>query len=212
MLHDIDLYKQREKEKEKENNNNIISNVFVGNEEALGKLTNCSKIFKHFLAGWIEYTPEMFPFFAPTINSYKRFVTASWAPTKLEWSYDNRTAGFRIVGDAKSQSLRIEMRICGADVNPYLVFAGSLAAGLSGIEKELTLQKQFEGNVYQDKTLKEIPTSYSKAIEQFRDSKWSNDTFGENVVQHYAHFYDLERKAHDRAVTDWERKRYFEMI
>ena len=162
--------------------------------------------------GWIKHCTEVFPFFAPTVNSYKRFVSASWAPTKCAWSYDNRTAGFRIVGSG--QSLRIEYRVCGADINPYLAFAASLAAGLDGIENEIDPSLPLDGNVYDatDGDFKSIPTSFAQSIEQFKESMWANDTFGEDVVKHYAHFYELERKCHEAAVSDWERMRYFEMI
>eukprot|EP01084_Bolivina_argentea_P083776 151663_1 len=184
-------------------------NVFVGNLEK-GRLKGCSQEFLHFLGGWIKYTPEIFPFFAPTINSYKRFVSASWAPTTLAWSFDNRTAGFRIVGSGNS--LRIEMRICGSDVNPYLVFASSLAAGLNGIKNGINPPDPTDNDIYNAQNLQTIPTNLDEAIKIFKDSKFANDTFGEEVVNHYAHFYSLESQSYKKSVTDWERQRYFEMI
>jgi len=191
------------------NNNKYEQNAFLGKEK-IGNVEGISKIFKYFLGGWIKHTPEIFPFYAPTINSYKRFVSASWAPTKLAWSYDNRSAGFRIVGNEKS--LRIEMRICGADVNPYLVFAGALASGLDGIRNQILPSEPFDGNIYNASNAQDVPSTLGDAVRLFRNSKWANDTFGEDVVEHYSHFYGLEQKAFDKNVTDWERKRYFEMI
>lgn len=184
-------------------------NIFVG-DLSKGRLKGCSQEFLWFLGGWIERTPELFPFFAPTVNSYKRFVTESWAPTKLAWSFDNRTAGFRIVGSGNS--LRIEMRICGSDVNPYLAFSGALAAGLDGIKNEINPPDPSDDNVYATQNLKTVPTSLDQAIGLFKDSKFVNETFGEDVVEHYAHFYNLENQSYKKAVTDWERQRYFEMI
>src|SRR4051812_21174233 len=104
-------------------------------------------IICHSTAGWLQHTDDCMVFYAPTVNSYKRYQTASWAPTRIAWSYDNRTAGYRIVGSGNS--LRIENRIPGADCNPYLVFAASLASGLYGIENNLQPPEQFEGNIYE---------------------------------------------------------------
>ena len=111
----------------------------------------CSDLFRWFLGGWIAHVPEFMPFYAPTVNSYKRFRSGSWAPTRLAWSYDNRTASFRVVG--KGQSLRIECRIPGADANPYLSFAAALASGLDGIAKKTEPPPIFEGDVYAAKSL-----------------------------------------------------------
>merc|ERR1712013_520389 len=184
-------------------------NVFCG-DLSRGRLKQCSAEFLHFLGGWMRSMPQLFPFYAPTINSYKRFVDASWAPTKLAWSNDNRTAGFRIVGEG--ESLRIECRIAGADVNPYLVFAASLAAGLDGIENAIEPPEPIDDDIYNAVQSATVPTSLDAAVRAFRESKFANDTFGEDVVSHYAHFYDLESQSYQRAVTDWERRRYFEMI
>jgi len=183
-------------------------NAFVG-EDKLGPV-KCSKLFQHFLAGWMRYTKDFMVFYAPTINSYKRFISSSWAPTRLAWSYDNRTAGYRVVGEG--QSLRIECRIPGADANPYLVFAASLASGLEGIRKQLVPPPVFEGNIYEARELEEVPKSLGKAVEIFRQSEVANELLGESVVKHYAHFYEREQAAYDKAVTDWERVRYFERI
>lgn len=128
--------------------------VFIGND-TIGSIAGCSKDFLHFLGGWMTRTPECFPFYAPMPNSYKRFVTASWAPTKIAWADDNRTGGFRIVGQGKS--LRIEMRIPGADANPYLAFAASLASGLDGIKNEIKPPSIFDGDIYAARSLPEVP-------------------------------------------------------
>src|SRR5205085_3026123 len=149
-------------------------------------------------------------FYAPTVNSYKRYVDASWAPTRLAWSYDNRTAGFRVVGDGAS--MRIECRIPGADCNPYLAFAASLASGLEGIASKTEPPKSFVGDVYAAKDLKHVPRSLADAVELFAASEFAKRAFGEDVVEHYTHFYRTEAAAYDKAVTDWERKRYFERI
>lgn len=183
-------------------------NAFVGNQ-AFGPVRG-SDIFKWFLGGWIAHVADVMPFYAPTVNSYKRFVNASWAPTRLAWSYDNRTAGFRIVG--KDESLRIECRIPGADCNPYLAFAASLACGLDGIKNKIEPPEIFEGDVYAAADLPGVPMSLSEATEQFSSSAFALDTFGKAVVEHYSHHFRMEQDAYSRAVTDWERKRYFERI
>jgi glutamine synthetase len=183
-------------------------NAFVGTED-FGKFKG-SNIFKWFLGGWIAKVSEIMPFYAPTVNSYKRYVDGSWAPTRLAWSFDNRTAGFRVVG--KGESLRIECRIPGADCNPYLAFAASLACGFYGIQNKIEPPKIFEGDVYAAKTLTEVPKSLRQATELFENSDFAKATFGKKVVEHYAHHFKMEQNAYDNAVTDWERKRYFEQI
>jgi len=169
-----------------------------------------SDLFRWFLGGWIAKASEIMPFYAPTVNSYKRYVDASWAPTRLAWSYDNRTAGFRVVG--KGTSLRIECRIPGADCNPYLAFAASLACGIHGMQNKIEPPDIFEGDVYASKDLPHIPRSLRVATDLFEKSEFVKDAFGEEVVEHYAHFFRKEQEAYGRAVTDWERKRYFERI
>jgi glutamine synthetase len=150
------------------------------------------------------------PFYAPTVNSYKRFVDASWAPTRLAWSYDNRTAGFRVVG--KGSSLRIECRIPGADCNPYLGFAASLASGLDGIKNKIEPPACFEGDIYAASHLPRVPYTLGEAAGLFESSSFARQAFGDQVVEHYAHFFKSEQAAYNKAVTDWERKRYFERI
>jgi glutamine synthetase len=167
-------------------------------------------LFRWFLGGWIKHVPELMVFYAPTINSYKRYVDASWAPTRLAWSYDNRTAGFRVVGDGNS--MRIECRIAGADANPYLALAASLASGLDGIENQVEPPKAFVGDVYGASNLQRVPYTLAQAVGAFADSTFAKRAFGDDVVEHYAHFFRTEVAAFDKAVTDWERKRYFERI
>jgi glutamine synthetase len=168
------------------------------------------EIFRWFLGGWIAHVPDVMPFYAPTINSYKRYVDASWAPTRLAWSHDNRTAGFRVVGDGPS--LRIECRIPGADANPYLALAASLASGLDGIANRIEPPECFVGDVYAARTLPRVPYTLAEAATRFEKSEFARRAFGEAVVEHYAHFFRSEVHAFDAAVTDWERQRYFERI
>jgi glutamine synthetase len=169
-----------------------------------------SDVFKYFLGGWIAHVPDVMVFYAPTINSYKRYVDASWAPTRLAWSYDNRTAGFRVVGEG--HSLRIECRIPGADCNPYLALAASLACGLDGIANKIEPPECFVGDIYAAKNLPRVPYTLSQAVDMFERSEFAERVFGKEVVEHYSHFYRTEAAAYDKAVTDWERRRYFERI
>ncbi len=182
--------------------------AFAGTENLNGIL--CTPEFRWFLGGWIKYAPDVMPFYAPTINSYKRYVDGSWAPTKLAWSRDNRTAGFRVVGSGSS--LRIECRIPGADCNPYLAFAASIASGLQGIREQVEPPPIFVGDVYAASGLPEVPQSLEEAVERFAKSPFNEKVFGKEVVSHYAHFYRQEVNAFAQSVTDWERKRYFERI
>ena len=183
-------------------------NAFAGDQKC-GPVLG-SDIFRWFLGGWIRHVPDVMPFYAPTINSYKRFVDASWAPTRLAWSYDNRTAGFRVVG--KGSNLRIECRIPGADCNPYLAFAASLASGLDGIRNKIEPPACFEGDIYAAKHLKRVPYTLEESLSQFETSAFSKNVFEKEVVEHYAHYFRTEIDAFNRSVTDWERKRYFERI
>jgi len=183
-------------------------NAFAG-ERALGPV-RCSDEFRWFLGGWMAHVPEMMVFYAPTINSYKRFEDGSWAPTRLAWCYDNRTAGFRVVG--KGQSLRIECRIPGADCNPYLAYAAVLASGLDGINNKIEPPPLFEGDVYAAQHLPRVPYTLREATALFAESAFTKQVFGADVVEHYAHYFRTEQTAFDTAVTDWERQRYFERI
>ena len=183
-------------------------NAFAGDSE-LGPI-KCSDYFRWFLGGWIAYTPDVMVFYAPTINSYKRYVDASWAPTRLAWSYDNRTAGFRVVG--AGPSLRIECRIPGADCNPYLAFAASLASGLEGVRNRVEPPACFTGDIYAARHLPRVPYTLRDATDSFAASEFAKRAFGEEVVEHYTHFFRTEEAAFRVAVTDWERRRYFERI
>ncbi len=180
------------------------------NAFASGQGVEGTDTFRWFLGGWMAHAAEMMVFYAPTINSYKRFEDLSWAPTRIAWSRDNRTAGFRVVGSG--QSLRIECRIPGADANPYLAFAASLASGLDGIRNKIEPPPVFEGDVYAARTLPRVPYTLEHAVDLFEASEFAKAQFGPEVVEHYTHFYRNEQKAFERVVTDWERRRYFERI
>ncbi len=180
--------------------------LFPGKEE-FGPV-HSSPLFRWFLGGWMAHVREIYPFYAPYPSSYKRYRAGSFAPTGIAWSYDNRTAGFRILGHGSS--LRIECRAPGADANPYLAFAATLAAGLDGIEKQIEPPPMFEGDVYAARDLPHVPHSLNEAIHELENSKWARETFGEAVIEHYLHFFRTEQRKFDEVVTSWERARYFE--
>jgi len=184
-------------------------NAFAGEDGSLGPV-RASPIFRHFLAGWMAHVEETLPFYAPTVNAYKRFEDASWAPTRIAWSHDNRTAAFRVVGSGKS--LRIECRIPGADVNPYLAFAAAIASGMDGIERQLEPPPVFQGDLYAADEVPRLARSLRDATDRFEASDFARTAFGDAVVDHYVHFFRTEQAAFDAAVTDWERERYFERI
>lgn len=183
-------------------------NAFAGDDE-FGPV-KCTDLFRWFLGGWMAHVPDVMPFYAPTVNSYKRYVDGSWAPTRLAWSYDNRTGGFRVVGH--DQSLRIECRIPGADCNPYLAFAASLASGLDGIANRIEPPDCFVGDIYAARHLPRVPYTLTAATDRFAASEFARQAFGTDVVEHYTHFFRTEQAAFNSAVTDWERTRYFERI
>jgi glutamine synthetase len=181
---------------------------FAGHE-SLGSI-HCSSTFRWFLGGWMKHIRELFAFFAPYPSSYKRYVAGSFAPTGIAWSFDNRTAGFRIVGHGPS--LRIECRAPGADANVYLAFAAAIAAGLDGVANHIEPPPAFEGDVYKAASdLPHMPHSLNESIAALAESAWARDVFGENVIDHYLHFFRTEQRKFDAVVTDWERRRYFEM-
>jgi len=169
-----------------------------------------STVFRQFLAGWIAHAAELMVCYAPTVNAYKRYQSASWAPTRLAWSHDNRTAGFRIVGHG--EHLRIECRLPGADCNPYLAYAAALASGLDGIERGLEPPPAFKGDMYAAAELPRVPATLRDATTLFERSSFARAAFGDEMVDHYLHFFRCEQQAYDAAVTDWERQRYFERI
>jgi glutamine synthetase len=180
--------------------------MFAG-DESLGSV-KCSETFRWFLGGWMAHIRELFPFYAPYPSSYKRYVPGSFAPTGIAWSYDNRTAGFRIVGHGPS--LRIECRTAGADANPYLAFAATLAAGLDGIENRIEPPPAFEGDVYGARELPQVPHFLPEAIGELEKSTFARKALGDDVVEHYLHFFKTEQRKFDAVITDWERRRYFE--
>ncbi|MDE2750490.1 MAG: glutamine synthetase family protein [Chloroflexota bacterium] len=184
------------------------ANAFPGDSK-LGPVA-CSDMFRYFLGGWMAHLPETMVFYAPTVNSYKRYEDGSWAPTRIAWSYDNRTAGFRVVG--AGESLRIECRVPGADCNPYLAYAAALAAGLDGIANKIEPPAIFEGDIYAARHLPRVPYTLDGAVDSFENGEFARGAFGVEVVEHYSHFFRSEIESFRSAVTDWERKRYFERI
>jgi len=166
-----------------------------------------SKLMEHWIAGQLKAMRELTLFFAPNINSYKRYVAGSFAPTAVAWGVDNRTCALRVVG--KGQSLRVENRVPGGDVNQYLATAAIIAGGLYGIEHELELEPLFEGNAY-DSDAPRVPSTLREAAELFASSEIAELAFGPEVVEHYLNNARIELAAYDAAVTDWERIRGFE--
>ncbi|WP_343079904.1 glutamine synthetase family protein [Ostreiculturibacter nitratireducens] len=168
-----------------------------------------SDTMRHFLAGQLSHAREITAFLAPYVNSYKRFCVGMFAPTKAVWSTDNRTAGFRVCGP-DTKAVRVECRIGGADVNPYLACAGLLAAGLEGIEKKMELEPEISGDLYQTGGVREIPKSLREAAALLSGSKMLRSAMGDDVVEHYVHAAEWEIAEMDRVVTDWEVHRGFE--
>ena len=161
------------------------------------------------MAGQLACMRELTLFFAPNVNSYKRFVKGSFAPTAVAWGEDNRTCSLRVVGHGPSR--RLELRLPGADVNPYLALSAMIAAGLHGIENELELEPPYEGNAYEsDKP--HVPTTLRDARDLFGASEVAREAFGDEVVDHYLNYAQVELDAFDAAVTDWERFRGFERL
>ena len=180
-------------------------NVFLDESDPLGM----SDLMKSFVAGLLKYAADVTVFLAPYINSYKRFQAGTFAPTTITWSGDNRTTGFRVCGE-RTKGIRIECRIGGADLNPYLAFAGLLAAGLKGIEDKLHLDPPFNGDAYSIDELPQVPRTLREAIAALKRSEMLREALGENVVNHYVHAAEWEQLEYDRRVTDWELKRGFE--
>jgi glutamine synthetase len=167
-------------------------------------------LFRFWLGGQLAHAGEIALLLAPTVNSYKRYQAGTFAPTGIAWSWDNRTAGFRVVG--KGPSLRVECRIPGADANPYLAYAALIAAGLDGIERRLDPGPSFQGDVYRAAELPRIPHTLGEAIESFERSAFVREALGEEVVAHLLHFARTEQASFENVVTDFERRRYFERI
>jgi glutamine synthetase len=171
---------------------------------------NGSSLFQHWLAGQMAMAREFAYFYAPTVNSYKRYQSGSFAPTRIVVGWDNRTCGFRLCGEGSG--FRVENRIPGADANPYLAFAATIAAGLHGIKNKLKPPKLYEGNAYEDATLPQVPKTLREAVAELERSKAAREALGARVVEHYLHTARLEQRAFDQVVTDWELHRNFERI
>jgi glutamine synthetase len=173
-----------------------------------GHTHGMSTLMQSFLAGLLANIRAFSLFLASNVNSYKRYALGSWAPVNAVWSRDNRTAGFRIVG--RGQSLRIECRIPGADINPYLAYSGLLAAGMHGVENELPLPEEFKGNAYAGGDHMRVPHTLYEAMQTWQESEVVKQAFGNDVADHYYNMAYVEQRAYDAVVTDWERARYFE--
>ncbi|NJM31030.1 MAG: glutamine synthetase [Rhizobiales bacterium] len=169
-----------------------------------------SETMKHYMAGQLEHASEITYFLAPYINSYKRFMAGTFAPTRAVWSFDNRTAGFRLCG-ADTKAIRTECRIGGADLNPYLAFAALIAAGLDGMERKLALEPVVSGDIYDtSRKLREIPKTLREATSLLDGSKFLRKVMGDDVIDHYVHTAKWEQFEFDRRITDLELKRGFE--
>lgn len=166
-----------------------------------------SDLGKHFIAGQLAHMRELSLLFAPTINSYKRYQPGTFAPTAIKWGRDNRTCSYRLVGHGPS--LRVENRVPGGDVNPYMAVAGMIAAGIDGIKNKMSLEPRFDGNAYALESDR-VPHTLTMARDLWAESTWAREAFGEAVHKHYLHAADIELSQFNAAVTDWERKRGFE--
>ena len=174
-----------------------------------GAALGMSQLMKHYMAGLIHYAPDYTFFLAPYVNSYKRFAKGTFAPTKTVWSVDNRTAGFRLCGDG-TKGVRVECRIGGSDLNPYLAQAAMLAAGIRGIEDKMDLPPPTGGDVYEDAKAQDIPRTLRAATEKLRNSAFLREAMGDDVIDHYTRCAEWEQEEFDRVVTDWEIARGFE--
>ncbi|NLS19482.1 glutamine synthetase [Rhizobium sp. P40RR-XXII] len=168
-----------------------------------------SPMMTHYVAGLLTHASEITYFLAPYINSYKRFMAGTFAPTKAIWSKDNRTAGYRLCGE-DTKSIRIECRVGGSDLNPYLAFAALIAAGIAGIENKLELEAPFVGDAYGAREVREIPRTLRDAATALTTSKMLRTAFGDDVIDHYTRAAEWEQEEYDRRVTDWEVARGFE--
>jgi len=194
---------------EREGSSCHIHLSLAGAEDGKNAFNADQAMFDHFLAGQLEYLREMTLFYAPQINSYKRFAEGTFAPTSVTWGKDNRTCSLRLVGEG--EGLRLENRLPGADVNPYLAIAAMIAAGLKGIDDALPLPPACEGNAYTSDA-ERVPTNIYAARDLFRDGQLTNEAFGEEVVRHYVRRAEFEIETFESAVTDWERFRGFERL
>ena len=177
--------------------------------DGTGATAGFSPLMEHWLAGQLACLEELTLLYAPNVNSYKRFVAGSFAPTAVAWGRDNRTCAMRVVGHG--ESLRVENRVPGGDVNPYLALAASIAAGLHGLDQELPLQDELAGNAYVSDRPR-VPAALRHAMTGFERSVVARAAFGDDVVAHYLHAAHVEQTAFDAAITDWERFRGFERL
>jgi glutamine synthetase len=178
------------------------------NDPKAGLPYGMSRQFSHFVAGMMALSRELAVFVAPFINSYKRYASLSWAPVNVVWGRDNRTTGFRLVGNG--DGLHIENRFPGGDMNAYLTYAAMVGAGLYGIEHKLKLGPEFKGNGYVAKGVERMPRALYEAIEELEESKAAVEIFGQDVVDHYLNAARVEQQLYDSIVHDWERERYLE--
>jgi glutamine synthetase len=168
-----------------------------------------SDTFRRYLGGLMSTAREMSWMYAPFVNSYKRYQLGSWAPTAIVWSHDNRTCGFRVVGEHKAN--RVESRLPGADVNPYLGYAATIAGGLHGIKNKIDAPQMFKGNAYEAKDVPRVPSALHEAIAEFERSEVAREAFGDFVFEHLLNTARQEQIIFDnQVVTDWELQRYFE--
>lgn len=181
------------------------ANAFVDADRPLGK----SELMDHYMAGLMKYAADYTYFTAPYINSYKRFAKGSFAPTSIVWSVDNRTAAFRLCGEG-TKGVRVECRLGGSDMNPYLAMAAMLAAGLKGIEEKLTLQDAFTGDAYDASKAPTVPTTLLQARDALLASDMLRAAFGDDVITHYGRAAEWEIEEFNRVVTDYEIARGFE--
>ena len=189
-------------------NKEITKNLFYSSTDPNGM----SNLMKSYVAGQLACLPEILPLFAPTINSYKRLVEGAWAPTTLTWGMDNRTTAIRILAGGEKSS-RIEHRVVGADVNPYLAMCAALASGLYGISEGLKLEvPPTPGNGYRNYENGVLPSNLWEASQKMKHSEIAKALFGETFVDHFTKTREWEWKKFNEAVTDWETKRYFEII
>jgi glutamine synthetase len=183
-------------------------NLFYDEKEG----SNMSETMKQYVAGQLLLIPQLLPLFAPTINSYKRLVEGAWAPTTLTWGVDNRTVAIRVLSGGKT-SCRLETRVIGSDVNPYLAMAGVLAAGLYGIKNKLALtQLPNTGNGYLDLSHGRLPATLDEATQMMKKSSIAGEILGQGFVDHFTRTREWEWRQHLKTVADWELKRYFEII
>ncbi|MGH7623455.1 MAG: glutamine synthetase family protein, partial [Gemmatimonadaceae bacterium] len=172
---------------------------------------NIGAAMSSYIAGALDSLPELLALFAPNINSYKRYVSGSWAPTAATWGIENRTTSLRAITSAET-AIRLENRVPGADVNPYLGFAACLAGGLSGIERRLAPPPALTGNIYKADGLRPLPPTLEAAIDLLDASAIARDWFGDAFIDHYVAMRRWEVEKHRTAVTAWERSRYFEQV